>query len=331
MQYSDRLIPSRASTNLESGFGLLPENASPAQSPGDGQARDENGWSFDRLLRTEMLGQSSPKPLTSSERQSRQQKAQRPVDSDSTLSESGFGLLPENASPAQSPGDGQARDENGWSFDRLLRTEMRVGSDASIFLDDGPQTKTPAVTRNNMAGFASPIAYEYGLRTPSPRRLRWGPDLLERGPARELFPHMEAEPATPPRKRPAASRHSDWGSNMVVILDGRCLCVQKCCCLDIPVPALQQRKQEEPIPVPISLEVIKAFSQRSMQSDTSTRASGRFSRGGSSHYGSDHWCADDETMGLSLFRTRRPEDDSPKKARESLRRTFLEDEGTLHF
>ncbi|CAE7765889.1 unnamed protein product [Symbiodinium sp. CCMP2592] len=167
-----------------------------------------------------------------------------------------------------------------------------------------------------MAGFASPIAYEYGLRTPSPRRLRppaasspemWGLDLLERGPARELFPHMEAEPATPPRKRPAASyrplafivaahrRHSDWGSNMVVILDGRCLCVEKCCCLDIPVPALQQRKQEEPIPVPISLEVIKAFSQRSMQSDTSTRASGRFSRGGSSHYGSDHWCADDET------------------------------------
>lgn len=71
-EYSDRLIPSRASTNLESGFGLLPENASPAQSPGDGQARDENGWSFDRLLRTEMLGQSSPKPLTSSEREESQ-------------------------------------------------------------------------------------------------------------------------------------------------------------------------------------------------------------------------------------------------------------------
>ncbi|CAE7168074.1 unnamed protein product [Symbiodinium pilosum] len=91
----------------------------------------------------------------------------------------------------------------------------------------------------------------------------------------------------------------------MVVLDGRCLCVGNCCCLDLHVPALQQKKQEEKFPVPISLEVIKGFSQRSMQSDASTRASGRFSRGGSSHYGSGHWCVDDESMGLSLFRTRR--------------------------
>ena len=77
------------------------------------------------------------------------------------VEESGLGLLTENASPGSpgalqtfvgcgtwneagkvgllshqpilltSAGDNQAKDENGWSFDRLLRTEMPVTKDVS--------------------------------------------------------------------------------------------------------------------------------------------------------------------------------------------------------
>mmetsp|Transcript_11659 Transcript_11659/g.22186 ORF Transcript_11659/g.22186 Transcript_11659/m.22186 type:complete len:135 (-) Transcript_11659:30-434(-) len=134
----------------------------------------------------------------------------------------------------------------------------------------------------------------------------------------------------------------------MVVLDGRCLCVGKCCCLDLPVPALQKRQEDKSF-APPSLQVSKAFSQRSIESDASTRADGRFSRASSSHYGSDYWHADEETVGFSLFRTRRfvaipsaffqkddtneedRQDNSPEKKRESLRRKFLHDEGTCHF
>mmetsp|Transcript_4491 Transcript_4491/g.10453 ORF Transcript_4491/g.10453 Transcript_4491/m.10453 type:complete len:544 (-) Transcript_4491:172-1803(-) len=57
-EYSDRLIPSRASSNLVSGLDLLTENASPQLSPGD--HANEDG--LERLLRAELLGQSSPQP-----------------------------------------------------------------------------------------------------------------------------------------------------------------------------------------------------------------------------------------------------------------------------
>lgn len=83
-QYSDRLIPSRAASNLESGLGLLDvensqhemANSSSSQSSQmavtvttpRGSARDElqhrneSGATFERLLRDQLLGLASPQP-----------------------------------------------------------------------------------------------------------------------------------------------------------------------------------------------------------------------------------------------------------------------------
>eukprot|EP00931_Biecheleriopsis_adriatica_P007765 TRINITY_DN109016_c0_g1_i1.p1 TRINITY_DN109016_c0_g1~~TRINITY_DN109016_c0_g1_i1.p1 ORF type:complete len:619 (-),score=96.44 TRINITY_DN109016_c0_g1_i1:19-1806(-) len=82
-EYSDRLIPSRAGSNLETGLGLLASEQAPSgalpRSPesshrptsvhsspgvaGDRWRRDENGAAaFDRLLRSELLCPRSPQP-----------------------------------------------------------------------------------------------------------------------------------------------------------------------------------------------------------------------------------------------------------------------------
>jgi cell division cycle 20-like protein 1, cofactor of APC complex len=81
-EYSDRLIPSRAASNLESGLGLLDENscggssASTSLLSGQGppsassvrstvrswQSDDPGAAAFDRLLRSELLGPGSPEP-----------------------------------------------------------------------------------------------------------------------------------------------------------------------------------------------------------------------------------------------------------------------------
>ncbi|CAE8608717.1 unnamed protein product, partial [Polarella glacialis] len=68
-EYSDRLIPSRAASHLETGLGLLlfdenvPSNTSPV--PGSRpRAREEERAeaAYDRLLRSELLGPCSPEP-----------------------------------------------------------------------------------------------------------------------------------------------------------------------------------------------------------------------------------------------------------------------------
>eukprot|EP00439_Symbiodinium_sp_Y106_P005139 s3671_g1.t1 len=60
------------------------------------------------------------------------------------------------------------------------------------------------------------------------------------------------------------------GVNMV-ILDGRCLCVGSCCCLDLPVPKLNSKESYK---APPCLQAIKASSQRSLASEE-TRADDR--------------------------------------------------------
>ena len=55
-EYSDRLIPSRAGSKMETGFDLLAENHTP---PLPGHAQGDPG-AFARLLRNELLGLSSP-------------------------------------------------------------------------------------------------------------------------------------------------------------------------------------------------------------------------------------------------------------------------------
>jgi cell division cycle 20-like protein 1 (cofactor of APC complex) len=53
-EYSDRLVPSRASSNLESGLNLLDENRRP--NGNTDAARDENSAAYNQLLRSELLG-----------------------------------------------------------------------------------------------------------------------------------------------------------------------------------------------------------------------------------------------------------------------------------
>jgi len=60
-QYSDRLIPSRAATDLETGLSLLEdENARRPNGPVAGPSEEENGSAYARLLRSELLGLASP-------------------------------------------------------------------------------------------------------------------------------------------------------------------------------------------------------------------------------------------------------------------------------
>lgn len=59
-EYSDRLIPSRAGSNMETGFDLLTENHGPRKVPGHFQGGDPSA--FARLLRNELLGLASPGP-----------------------------------------------------------------------------------------------------------------------------------------------------------------------------------------------------------------------------------------------------------------------------
>eukprot|EP00931_Biecheleriopsis_adriatica_P108528 TRINITY_DN82857_c0_g1_i1.p1 TRINITY_DN82857_c0_g1~~TRINITY_DN82857_c0_g1_i1.p1 ORF type:complete len:152 (-),score=17.46 TRINITY_DN82857_c0_g1_i1:135-590(-) len=63
----------------------------------------------------------------------------------------------------------------------------------------------------------------------------------------------------------------------MVVLDGRCLCVGTCCCLNLPTPSnvrpvLNSRHQLR------RLDTSKANSQSSMTSEVSTRADDRSSR-----------------------------------------------------
>jgi len=57
--YSDRLIPSRAASNLGSGLDLLAENTRPHQGSGLSEA-SENEGAYVQLLRSELLGIGSP-------------------------------------------------------------------------------------------------------------------------------------------------------------------------------------------------------------------------------------------------------------------------------
>ncbi|CAK9066125.1 unnamed protein product [Durusdinium trenchii] len=60
-EYSDRLIPSRAGSNLETGFDWLTENGPPNASTATTSAKgDGDPAAFARLLRSELLGLSSP-------------------------------------------------------------------------------------------------------------------------------------------------------------------------------------------------------------------------------------------------------------------------------
>jgi len=54
-KYSDRFIPSRTASNLESGFTLLDENLRRPSNAAD-SARDENSAAYTQLLRSELLG-----------------------------------------------------------------------------------------------------------------------------------------------------------------------------------------------------------------------------------------------------------------------------------
>lgn len=80
-QYSDRLIPSRAATDLETGLTLLDDEnmrtpntgaASSADYPnGPGPNESENNAAFERLLRTGLLKQTSPVKETQAEKHER--------------------------------------------------------------------------------------------------------------------------------------------------------------------------------------------------------------------------------------------------------------------
>eukprot|EP00931_Biecheleriopsis_adriatica_P031921 TRINITY_DN18672_c0_g1_i1.p1 TRINITY_DN18672_c0_g1~~TRINITY_DN18672_c0_g1_i1.p1 ORF type:complete len:486 (+),score=64.22 TRINITY_DN18672_c0_g1_i1:33-1490(+) len=61
-EYSDRLIPSRAASNLESGFSLLSENSQHANGAAVEPGRDENSSAYTQLLRSELLGVRSGGP-----------------------------------------------------------------------------------------------------------------------------------------------------------------------------------------------------------------------------------------------------------------------------
>ncbi|CAE7765900.1 unnamed protein product [Symbiodinium sp. CCMP2592] len=132
----------------------------------------------------------------------------------------------------------------------------------------------------------------------------------------------------------------------MVILDGRCLCVGSCCCLDLPVPKLDSSK--ESYKAPPCLRAIKVSSQRSLASEE-TRADDRSSRT-TSRDASGQWIADVELTGsgLQFYRTRRfvamptliTSDDEYSSAEErseggdsgraKIRRAFF-DEGTCHW
>mmetsp|Transcript_66175 Transcript_66175/g.157921 ORF Transcript_66175/g.157921 Transcript_66175/m.157921 type:complete len:133 (-) Transcript_66175:101-499(-) len=132
----------------------------------------------------------------------------------------------------------------------------------------------------------------------------------------------------------------------MVILDGRCLCVGSCCCLDLPVPKLDSSK--ESYKAPPCLQAIKVSSQRSLASEE-TRADDRSSRT-TSRDASGQWIADVELTGsgLQFYRTRRfvamptliTSDDEYSSAEErsdggdsgraKIRRAFF-DEGTCHW
>lgn len=55
-KYSDRFIPSRVASNLESGFALLDENTRRPNTTGGETTRDENSAAYTQLLRSELLG-----------------------------------------------------------------------------------------------------------------------------------------------------------------------------------------------------------------------------------------------------------------------------------
>mmetsp|Transcript_62877 Transcript_62877/g.117599 ORF Transcript_62877/g.117599 Transcript_62877/m.117599 type:complete len:136 (+) Transcript_62877:63-470(+) len=135
----------------------------------------------------------------------------------------------------------------------------------------------------------------------------------------------------------------------MVILDGRCLCIGTCCCLNLPVPKVDGCLLSARIPP--SLEAIKVSSQRSLASEE-TRADDRASRT-TSREDSAQWMADAELIGsgLHMYRTRRfvamsavmnSDDDSSSSSAEEksegenagcrsrLRRAFF-DEGTCHW
>eukprot|EP00438_Fugacium_kawagutii_P011443 Skav221337 [mRNA] locus=scaffold1234:194732:203599:+ [translate_table: standard] len=98
----------------------------------------------------------------------------------------------------------------------------------------------------------------------------------------------------------------------MVILDGRCLCVQKCCCLNLVVP-LQKTSprltEKELTAGAMRMKMTgmtgmtKTLSTRSLSSEVTRIGS---IRGESSSADSEQWTKDSfELTGWSLFRTRR--------------------------
>mmetsp|Transcript_15928 Transcript_15928/g.35105 ORF Transcript_15928/g.35105 Transcript_15928/m.35105 type:complete len:138 (-) Transcript_15928:86-499(-) len=137
----------------------------------------------------------------------------------------------------------------------------------------------------------------------------------------------------------------------MVILDGRCLCVQSCCCLNLVVPALEKNLSRESVLTPtgkllselVPSGLTKACSTRSLSSEVTRMESNRES----SSPDSEQWANDFELTGWSLFRTRRfvaipdgllEEDDAGRKEeadaeakRQKLRRAFFDEGGTCHW
>lgn len=67
-EYSDRCIPSRAASNLETGYTLLDENVRRSNcSNAADSGRDENSAAYNQLLRSELLGMRSSIPAEKSE------------------------------------------------------------------------------------------------------------------------------------------------------------------------------------------------------------------------------------------------------------------------
>eukprot|EP00435_Cladocopium_sp_Y103_P044077 s287_g12.t1 len=146
----------------------------------------------------------------------------------------------------------------------------------------------------------------------------------------------------------------------MVILDGRCLCVQRCCCLNLVVPALEKKNSPRSeklagtagtVPTVRLSELTmltgltKACSTRSLSSEVTRMESIRES----SSPDSEQWANDFELTGWSLFRTRRfvaipdglldEEDDAGRKdedkdaeaKRQKLRRAFFDEGGPCHW
>ncbi|CAK9065962.1 unnamed protein product [Durusdinium trenchii] len=111
-----------------------------------------------------------------------------------------------------------------------------------------------------------------------------------------------------------------------ILLDGRCLCVGSCCCLNLPVPN-KVLAQQSGVDQPKSRSGSFASEETTLD-DRSSRSSSR------DH--SEQWSGDERSSTNSLQRTARLVDisdgdsDTDKRPSRSLRCTFFEDD-TMHW